>query len=323
MAPNSTITELVATTLAKRSGKIADNVSNNNALLSRLKQKGRIQPVSGGRSIYQEFAYRENSNGGWYSGYDTLPVAAADVMSGAEFDWKQYAVAVVMSGLEEIQNDGDAQVHDLLAERIGVAESTMANDISDGLYSDGTGSGSKQITGLDAAVPQDPTTGTYGGINRATAGNEFWRSQLYDPSSTPTSTTIQGYMNLLWSYCNRGADRPDLIMSGGTIWATFMASMQTLQRFTDPDSAKLGFPSIKFMDADVVLDGGIGGEATATDMYFLNTKYIHFRPSRKRNMVPIGGERLSTNQDAKVTFLAWAGNLTTSGAKFQGRLKGD
>lgn len=316
------VSDIIATTIEARSGKIADNVSKNNALLARLKQRGKVRPVSGGRLIYEELSFAENGNAGWYSGYDTLPVAAQDVLSAAEFPFKQLAVPVVISGLEMLQNSGKEAIIDLMEARLSVAESTMSNYIAVGLYSDGTGSGGKTITGLDAAVPQAPTTGTYGGIDRATWA--FWRSQLHDPGSTPTTSTIGAELNTLWAKAVRGADRPDLILMGSTTWGTYMGSLQAIQRFTDTDSAGLGFPSIKYMDADVVLDGGIGGAATATDVYMLNTKYIHFRPHKDRNMVPLAPtRRTAINQDAEVQILGWAGNLTMSGAQFQARGKFD
>lgn len=320
--PNTTITDIVATTLAYRSKKIADNVTASNALLTRLNKRGKVKPIGGGRTIYEPILFAENGNGGWYSGYDTLAVTAQDVISGAEFAWKQYAVPVVISGLEELENDGEEAVLSLIEGRMQAAEATMANDICSGLYSDGTGSGGKVITGLDAAVPQDPTTGTYGGIDRSNSANTFWRSQLHDPSSTPTASTVQAAMNTLWALCVRGVDAPDLIMAGSTIWATYMASLQAIQRFTSPAEADLGFPSIKYMNADVVLDTTTGVDAQ--DMYFLNTNYLHFRPHKKRNMVPLDPKRrYAVNQDAAVQILAWAGNLTCSGAKFQGRGKFD
>jgi hypothetical protein len=315
------VSDIIATTIEKRSGKIQDNVSKNNALLSLLKAKGKIRPVSGGRLIYEELSFAENSNGGWYSGYDTLPVAAQDVITAAEFSYKQYAVPVIISGLEQLQNAGQEAILDLLEQRLAVAESTMANGISVGLYSDGTGSGGKQLTGLAAAVPTDPTTGTYGGINRATWS--FWRSQVEDMAATATTATIQAAMNTLWAKCVRGADRPNLITAGNTIWATFMGSLQPIQRFTDTEMANLGFENVKFMGAPVVLDGGIGGAETATSMHFLNTNYLHFRPHKDRNMVALkGGARTAINQDAEVSILAFAGNLTCSGAQFQGLLIG-
>lgn len=322
---NANYTDVIATSIESRSPEIADNVSKNNAVLMQLKMKDRIRTFTGGHKIIEPISQAENGNGQFFSGYDILPIAAQDVISAAEYAIKQYAVAITMSGLEKIQNSGKEGILDLLAARVQVAEATMANDLSQGIYSDGTPSGGKSITGLDAAVPQDPTTGIYGGINRGTTPNNvFWRSQIYDPASTPTTSTIQGYMNTLWAMCQRGADRPDLILSGGTIWATYLASLQAMQRFTGTDTGKLGFPSVKYMDADVVLDGGIGGFATATDMYFLNTDYIFWRPHVDTNMVPLGPkERVAVNMDAIVQVLGFAGNLTSSGPQFSGRLKGD
>lgn len=49
-----------------------------------------------------------------------------------------------------------------------------------------------------------------------------------------------------------------------------------------------------------------------------NTKYLFFRPHRDRNFVPIGGERFSTNQDAVVRLMGFAGNLTANGLQFSG-----
>jgi len=56
-------------------------------------------------------------------------------------------------------------------------------------------------------------------------------------------------------------------------------------------------------------------------MYFLQTKYIFFRPHRERNFVPLGGERFAVNQDAIVKLIVWAGNMTLSCGKVQGVLK--
>jgi hypothetical protein len=329
--PNTSYTDILATTIEARSGKIADNATANNALLSYLKKRGNVRPFSGGHKILEEISFGAHANGAWYSGYDTLTVGASDNVSAAEFAIKQLAVPVVISGLEMLQNSGKEAIIDLMEARLKVAESTMANLISVGLYGDGTGSGGKTIVGLDSAVPVT-VTNTYGGINRATAGNEFWKSQFLDSGAAASSSTIQGFMNTLYGQCVRGADAPDLIIAGGDAWGAFMASLQTLQRFTSADTAGLGFSAAKFMGADVVLDGQVGtainttfnGSATADTMYFLNTKYLHFRPHRDRNMVPLSpGKRVSVNQDAEVQILGWAGALTASACFCHGRLQLD
>lgn len=316
-SPN--LSSILATTLAHYSTTIADNVTNNNAILWRLKQRGKVRPFDGGHLIYEQVSFDGNTNAGWYSGFDILPTAASEEISAAEYTMKQLAVPVVISGSDKLRNSGRAKIQDLMKAKIQVGEATMANLIAEGIYSDGTGYGGKQIVGLDAAVPVDPTVGTYGGISRVNWS--FWRSQVRDPASAPDADTIQSEMNTLWASCCRGNDKPDLIIAGSTIWATFMASMQAQQRFTDAKMADAGFQNVLFMGAPVVLDGGIGGYASSTTMYFLNTNYLHYRPHADRDMVPLE-TRSPVNQDAEIQILAWAGNMTCSGSRYQGRLIG-
>jgi hypothetical protein len=311
------LTDIVATTIQARTRQIADNVTKNNALSAYLSKRGNRKPFSGGNTILQEISFAENANGGWYSGYDLLPVAAQDVISAAEFAIKQLACPVVMSGLEQLQNAGREQMIDLIEGRINVAEATMANLMAQGVYSDGTTYGGKTLTGLDAAVAVTPTN-TYGGIDRGTW--TFWKNKVLS-GNAETAATIQGRMNTLWASLVRGSDQPDLIVMDNVMWGLYVASLQALQRFTSPETGNLGFTTLKYMGADVILDGGIGGFATTKTAYFLNTKYIFLRPHSARDMVPLSpNRRYAINQDAEVQILAWAGNLTSSGPQFQGRL---
>lgn len=313
------VTDIVATTIESRSRKLADNVTKNNALLSRLNERGNIRTISGGSVILEELSFAENANAGYYSGYDLLPVAAQDVISAAQYDLKQAACPVVISGLDQLKNAGKEQMIDLMEGRIKVAESSMMNLLASGVYSDGLGSGGKQVTGLNAAVPINPATGIYGGIDRVTW--TFWRSKTTTAGAALDKATVQDAFNAMWASLVRGMDRPDLIVVDNFMWGIYMASLQAQQRFTGTETGKLGFPTIKYMDADIVLDGGIGGFMTVKTAFFLNTKYIFWRPHADRNMVPLApNKRYAINQDAEVQIIGWAGNLTTSGAQFQGRL---
>ena len=328
---NANISDIIATTIESRTRKIADNVLSNNATFARMKQRGKIKTFSGGYKILQELSFAENSNAGWYSGYDLLPVGVSDVISAAEYNIKQAAVPVVISGLEQLQNSGKEQMIDLLESRVSVAEKTMSNLLSAGLYSDGTGAGGKEIDGFGAAIPLDPTAAPYGGIDGAAF--TFWQNAVQDSAD---ATTLLDDMNNVWSQLVRGADRPDLLPCDGVFWKAYVGVLQADQRFSNTNDGDAGFTSVKYMDADVVLDGGIynvsSGAATpagttgavgapAGTCFFLNTDYLHYRPHRDCNMVPLSpNRRYATNQDAEVQILAWAGNVTTSGRQFQGRL---
>ncbi len=327
---NSSISDIIATNIQSRSGELADNVTNNNALLRRIKDRGNVKTFSGGNVILQEIMYNDSTtnNTNSYSGYEVLNVSQNSPISGAQFGITQYAAAVSISGLEMIQNSGKEAIIDLLDGRMDVAEAQLMNRIGGDVYLDGTGNSGKNITGLAAAVPDAPSTGTYGGINRATYS--FWRSVKYsgvtDGGGAVTASTIQLYMDALAVQLIRGTDKPDLIVADNNYYKLYLQSLQSIQRITDSGSgmAGAGFASLKYygagMASDVVLDGGIGAAATANHMWFLNTKYLMFRPHKDRNFVPIGGERQAVNQDAIVKLIGWAGNLTSSGPQFCGCL---
>ena len=325
---NSSVSDIIATTIQSRSGELADNVTNNNPLLLKLKAKGNVRPFSGGNVILEEIMYNDSStnNTNSYSGFETLNISPNSPISAAQFSIAQYASAVTISGLEMLQNSGKEAIIDLLEGRIKVAEAQLANRINLDLYGDGTGNGGKNLTGLAAAVADSPSSGTYGGISRSTWS--FWRNQAFsgvtNGGAAVSAANIQSYMTQLAIKLVRGTDKADLIVADNNYYNLYVNSLQAIQRVTDPEMAGSGFASLKFYgggtSADVVLGGGIGNQEPANHMYFLNTDYIFFRPHKDRNFVPIGGERQSVNQDAIVKLIGWAGNLTSSGAQFNGVL---
>lgn len=336
---NSSITDIIATTIQHRSGELADNVTNNNALLKRLKSKGNVRPFGGGNVILEEIMYVDSAtiNANSYSGYEVLNITPNSPISAAQFSITQYAAAVTMSGLEMLQNSSKEQIIDLMEGRVKVAESQLMNRLDYDVYQDGTGNSSKNLTGLGAAVPDTPTSGTYGGISRSTWS--FWQSVSYsgvtNGGAAVSAANIQQYMTSLGIQLCRGSDKPDLWVADNTYYGFYVNSLQAIQRVQSDGggSAGAGFASLKFygggMAADVVLGGGVSGVvntagtsggATSAHMWALNTDYIFFRPHRDRNFVPIGGERQSVNQDAIVKLIGWAGNMTTSASRQQGVL---
>lgn len=314
---NQDYNDVFTVTLENRSKSLADNVSKNNALLSRLKSKGNLRPISGGSKILEELEYGEGDMV-WYSGYDTISYTPKQLFSAAEYALKLCAVPVAVSGEELLINSGDEQVMDLLEKRIANAEKTMCNRMSAALFGDGTASSGKAIGGLALLVADDPTSGTVGGINRATTGNEFWRNKSL--SAALTADNIRTNMDKLYLNCSRGTDKPDLIVCDDELYSLYEKSVSDLQRFTNPNMADAGFVSLKYKGADVIFDGGQGGNCPAKHMYFLNTDFIYLRSHKDRNMKVIGGERMAVNQDALYKIIGWAGNMTMSNAATQGVL---
>ena len=338
--PFPNLSEIVTTTLRNRTGTLQNNVSRNNALLTRLSHKNKVKTWDGGRTIVQELDYANNSTFTWFSGYQTININPSQVFTSAEFPIRQAALAISISGLEELQNSGDAAIIDLLESRVENGERTFMNGLSNGVYGDGTTPGS--IGGMQLLVADSPGSGTVGGIDRSQWA--FFRniaySALTDGGSAMSAANILAYMDSLWVQLVRGRDFPDLIVADNNGYKFYMQSLQSIQRVQSsdgaPDLGEAGFSSLKYINSDVVLDGGFQGFSAdpipyqtstgtsavggtpANHLYFINSNYLHFRPHARQNMVALPPDRFSVNQDAMVRLLGWAGNMTISNAFLQG-----
>lgn len=320
-SPNSVFNEMVATTFRNHDKEIRDNVSKHNALLRRMTAKGKIRIEDGGTSIVTPLDYASNGTYQRYSGYDVLNIAASDVISAAEYQWKQIAVNVVASGLELRTNAGEQRIINLVKARVNNAIRTFKNGLSTDLYSDGTST--NQINGLQALVA-DAGTGTVGGIDSSTF--TFWKNKVQSAASplqgggsiTPSATTIESLMLPLYLALTRGDDVPDLIVADSTYFTFFEQSQTSIKRYNDADSANAGFVSLKYKGSDVIYDNATG--MPTAHMYMLNTDFLELVVHRDANMTVLD-QRQAVNQDAVVIPVLWQGNLVTSNRSLQGVLK--
>lgn len=320
-SPNATFTELVSTTFRKHSKDIKDNVSKNNALYRRLVEKGSTRKEDGGLTIAQPLDYNNNSTYQRYSGYDVLNIGASDVISAAEYQWRQIAINVVASGLELRTNSGDSRIINLAKARTKNAIRTFKNNFSADIYSDGTLP--NQIGGLQALV-SDTGTGVVGGIDSSVWS--FWASQVQSAAAplqggsaiTPGSATMESLMLPLWLSLVRGDDKPDLLVADNNYFMFYEQSQTSIKRYTNKEDADGGFMELKYKGADVIFDGGSG--IPANHMYFLNTDYFEIVVHKDADMT-VMDEMKPYNQDAAVIPILWMGNMVISNRHLQGVVK--
>jgi hypothetical protein len=324
-SPNAIFTELVTTTFRKHGKEIKDNVSKNNALLRKMDSKGMTRKEDGGLSIVAMLDYANNSTYQRYSGYDVLNVGASEVISAAEYQWRQIAINVVASGLELRTNSGDSRIVSLAKSRMKNAIRTFKNNFSADVYGDGTLP--NQIGGLQVLVA-DAGGGTVGGIDSSIW--PFWRNIVQSAAAplqgggaiTPGLTTMESLMLPLWLQLTRGDDVPDLLIADNNYFSFFEQSQTSIKRYTNDGgragAAAAGFTSLKYKTADVIFDGGSG--IPLNHMYFINTDYLEQVVHKDADMA-VMDEMKPFNQDAAVIPVLWMGNLVCSNRSLQGVLK--
>lgn len=315
-SPSATFTEMVTTTQRHTRKEVVDNVTDHNALLRLMKERGNIKTYAkGGYEIQVPLSYAENGTYQRYSGYDTLNTAGSDVLTSAKYDWMQAAIHVTASGRELRMNNSEEAMLDLVKERKKVAVATASNNMSIDIYSDG--SLSNQIGGLSHLITSDGT-GTVGGIVAGTY--TFWKNKFKEVSGTgATFATLKAGMNDLWLSTTRGQDKPDLIVMSHDFYALYEGGLQDLQRYGDAKMASLGFEALKYKTASVVFDDNTNFGTTAETAYFINTKYLYLMEHPDASWTT-EDEKVPTQQDAVVVPMFWMGNMCCSNRSLQGKL---
>lgn len=220
--------------------KVLDTINDGvSPVLARLLSSAEtFNPVSHRIAVKKS----RNTNQGSFSGMDVFPTALTDTRVTARFDPRAVEQSVPISGLEkDINALSGGQGMNLEAVEIGSAAIDFANLMSDQIYLDGTGNGSKDIIGLELAVD---STGTFAGVSRATYGT--WKASEYDITASSHSASIANAdngFNLLRRMLFGGTDSavntitrtiyggmvPDAIVMPITLWPAFEALYQMVQ----------------------------------------------------------------------------------------------
>jgi len=305
---NPNFDALLSTTLANYRDQLTDNVFSDRVLTNHLMSKGRIRMLNGGTKIVEPLIYGQNSTVASYSGYDSIALTAQTGITAAEYDWKQYAASIAISGIEEAKNNGEQEIINLLEAKIMQAEESMREGFNTMFFADGTGNSSKDWNGLGNLIESGNTVG---GINSATAGNEYWRS--YEENTAGALTLAQ--MATAYNSVSVGNDHPDMILTTRTLFEKYEALLQPQLRYTDTKTADAGFQNLLFKAAPVVYDTA----APSGTMFFINSKYI--------SLVGHSGKWFQQTDfvrpedlDARYALIMCYGNLTCRNRKKQGKL---
>lgn len=305
MAGNSNFDSLLATTLANYQKRLTDNIFKDRVLTWYLNDKTRIK-LRGGSKIVEPLIYAQNTTFGSYSGYDTIALTPQEGISAAEFEWRQLAASIAISGIEEAKNAGEQAVLDLLEAKVMQTEETFKEGLNTMLFADGTGNGGKDFLGLAALIESGNTVGNIDG-----AANSWWNS--YEENTAAVLT--EAYMRTAYNSVSKGSDQPDLVLTTQTLFEKFEGLLTPNVRYSDVKMANLGFQNLMFKGAPVVYDPA----CTAGVMYFLNSKYIGLVGHSDRWFAQTPFVR-PENMDAKYALITSYGNLTVRNRARLGKL---
>lgn len=313
MAGNPDFNAILSTTLQNYQPTLVDNIFKDLVLLNHMNSKGRVQMEEGGTSIVEPLMYAVNGTASSYSGYDAIDLTPQDGISAANYQWKQMAASIAISGIEEAQNRGTEAIIKLLNAKIMQAEMSVKSDLNGMLYGDGTGNGSKDFNGLGNIVAT--VNNTVGGIDSTT--NTWWNP--YQDVSASTLSLVD--MGKVYNNASKGNDVPDIIVTNEDLFSKYESLLTQNVRYQDVAKANAGFQNLMFKQTPVVFDLALAADTSAAPMYFLNTKYL--------KLVGMNGHWFNTTDfqsgtvagiDARYALVLAFGELTCSNRSRQGYL---
>jgi hypothetical protein len=315
MAGNTNFNELLSTTLANYRDQLTDNVFTARPLTNHLLSKGRIRTLNGGTKIVEPLIYGENSTVAPYSGYDSISLVPQSGITAAEFEWKQYAASIAISGIEEAKNNGEQEVINLLEAKIMQAEESLREGFNRMFFGDGTdelgpagADSGKTWNGLDNLISAGNAVG---GIDGDASGNEFWNSYVEDTAAGLTLAQMATAYNTV----SVGNDHPDMVLTTQTLFERYEALLQPQLRYTDTKTADSGFQNLLFKAAPVVYDV----HAPEGTMYFINSKYLSLVGHSDKWFANTPFVR-PEDMDARYALIMCYGNLTVRNRAKQGKL---
>ena len=313
MAGNPDFNALLSTTLQNYQPTLVDNIFKDLVLLNHLNSKGRVQVEEGGTSIVEPLMYAVNNTVGSYSGYDAIDLTPQDGITAAEYQWKQMAASIAISGIEESKNRGTEAIIKLLNAKIMQAEESLKSSLNTMLYSNGTGNGGKDFNGLGNIIAT--VNNTVGGID--STSNTWWNPY----QDTSASTLSQADMGVVYNQISKGSDVPDLILTNANLFEKYESLLTANVRYQDVAKANAGFQNLMFKQTPLVFDLAIAAASSSAPMYFINSKYL--------KLTGMNGHWFNTTDfqngtvagvDARYALVMAYGELTCSNRARQGYL---
>jgi len=317
MAGNPDFNALLSTTLQNYQPTLVDNIFKDLVLLNHLNERGRVQVEDGGTSIVEPLMYAVNNTVSSYAGYDAIDLTPQDGISAAEYQYKQMAASIAISGIEEAKNRGTEAIIKLLNAKVQQAELSLKSSLNDMLFSDGTGNGGKDFNGLGNIVGTQ--NNTVGGIDASS--NSWW-----NPTQGTNMGAALSLVNMadVYNRASKGSDVPDLIVTNHTLFEEYESLLTPQVRYQDVAKANAGFTNLMYKQTPIVFDLALATDATDAPMYFLNTKYL--------KLTGMNGYWFTTTEfqkgtvagvDARYALIMSFGELTCSNRARQGFLTAD
>lgn len=296
---------VINATLQKSRRKLILASMRSNALMAWAFATDRVEYEDGGYQITNPLTVGRNPNVASYEYYDQLPIAQTNEFTTLAYYWSRVAGSVIISDQEEDENRGESAIFKLMKAKMDVLEESIKEKFSEYLYAAGGGT---DPLGLASLIPDDPTTGSLGGISRASETQ--WRTSSYNFAGALNATNIEEAFDDVLLDLTLKSDKPDLILVGRNIYRLYRAAVRDKITFALSDTSNgkrmmdLGFTGISHQNIPILYDE----DCPVNKAYFINSKYLRMHILRHVNM-KVKNLTAPWDTDATGSRIVWQGQF--------------
>lgn len=314
------LTQLNAATTDYFKKQTTDIYFTENILLYKLMGSGSMDLnlvtgkdiVDGGKKI-REFLEYGKSNVGTYGLTSTIEASKVDIINAARFDWSGYVSSNTIDLDEQTQNEGAAQMVDLVYSKGQNIQKSIRDFMGAGLYVARAASGSSY--GFDGLPDlfNVTTSVAYGSIKQDDMA--AWKANV-DTTAEAISYKVMQRLFRMGSIGQSREAKPDLIITTQLLKDGYTRTLQTQQRFQDSKMAEAGFQNILHDGVPMVYDDN---QAVGV-IDCLNTKHLKIKTHKDYNFTTPKWEASHLQPDTLTCNVRWRGALTCShrGAQVRG-----
>jgi hypothetical protein len=280
-AAGGTLDTMIHSLLDRSRRKLIMASIKSNALVAWAMANDKVELENGGANITNPLTLGRNPNVASYQYYDEVPVNETSEFTTIGYGWSRVAGTLIVSDQEVDENTGEAALFKILTEKLNVLEMSIKEKFSEYLYGAGTGT---DPLGLAALIPDDPTTGTLGGLSRAV--EQQWRTSAYQFAGALDPTNIEEAFDDVLLDLKLKSDKPDVIIIGRNILRMYRQAVRDKVTITLDQSSKgkgmydLGFEGVTHNGIPMLYDEDCG----VNRAYFINSTYLRAHILKGVNM---------------------------------------
>lgn len=248
-----------------------DQIATERPLLKKL-MEGRKLFLGAKQNVVENIRKTYGSNFAWAYGEDSVSFNKRNTTEQAAFPWRRAVDGLYLDydrlfgngikvregerGAYKLEQNEKVQLLNLLDEQMESLKEGFMQKLDLELHRDGS-TDPDAIVGLDTLISVAPTTGTVGGLDRATA--TYWRNHAETGISVSSTGNLAQKMELAWRKCIKNGGSPNFILAGGDFIDAYR------KEITVTNNANAG--STKMLDAGV-------GSGVNTGLYFKGVEIL-------------------------------------------------